>query len=392
MSTNQWKIVRLKDISQKITKGTTPTTLGSAFVESGVNFIKAEAVTFDGTIEKEKFVYITEETHEKLKRSQLQEGDILFSMAGMVLGKTAVVPRELLPANTNQALALIRLDKEVALPKFVDYYMRQKSFFAYVNRSTGQSAQPNINLEEIGNLTIYLPDLPSQERIASILSSLDSKIELNRKTAATLEATAQALFKEWFVEYQFPGASGEVEEIAGTMVPRDWRIGRLGDVCELAYGKALKAETRVPGDYPVVGSSGVVDSHHEFLVKGPGIVVGRKGTIGETTWLHTHFFPIDTTFYIVDKLGVKGLYFHYFLLQEQDFKKIGSDSAVPGLNRNEAYSNFVMIPVQELVGRFNEIAKSIFDELNTLDQQTKTLAQLRDGLLPRLMRGEVGIS
>src|SRR3954454_25339288 len=123
MSFSGWQVVKLADVATKITKGTTPTTIGDRFVNTGVNFIKAEAMTFDGTIDTSKFVRISSETHEKLKRSQLEEDDILFSMAGMVLGKTAVVKKDLLPANTNQALALIRLNKAVAFPKFIDYYM-----------------------------------------------------------------------------------------------------------------------------------------------------------------------------------------------------------------------------------------------------------------------------
>ena len=160
MNSNEWKVYRLGDLVKKITKGTTPTTLGYTFVDGGINFIRAESIQLGGGIDASKFVFIDSETHEKLKRSQLEEGDILFSMAGMVLGKTAVVRKEFLPANTNQALAIIRLKKDLASPQFVNYFMRQKSFFSYVNQSTGQSAQPNINLEEIGNLELTLPLTP----------------------------------------------------------------------------------------------------------------------------------------------------------------------------------------------------------------------------------------
>jgi type I restriction enzyme S subunit len=157
---------RLGDISDKIRKGTTPTTIGYPFVERGINFIKAESISMDGSIDASKFVFIDSRTHNKLKRSQIEEHDLLFSMAGMVLGKTAVVKRDYLPANTNQAVAVIRLNQKIAVPQYVAYFMRQKSFFNYVNQSTGQSAQPNINLEEIGNFEIVLPDLQTQTRCA----------------------------------------------------------------------------------------------------------------------------------------------------------------------------------------------------------------------------------
>jgi type I restriction enzyme, S subunit len=107
MSAKGWTICRLGELTEKITKGTTPTTIGHPFIENGINFIKAESILMDGSIDPSKFVFIDSKTHSKLKRSQIEENDLLFSMAGMVLGKTAVVKKEFLPANTNQALAII---------------------------------------------------------------------------------------------------------------------------------------------------------------------------------------------------------------------------------------------------------------------------------------------
>ena len=198
---------------------------------------KLDNRVIDGNIDSEKFVFIDSETHSKLKRSQIEEGDLLFSMAGMVLGKTAVVRKEFLPANINQALAVIRLKKNLVTPQYVAYFMRQKSFFNYVNQSTGQSAQPNINLEEIGNVEITLPDRPTQTRIAAILSALDDKIELNRKTNSTLEAIAQAIFKKWFVDFRFPGATGEMQDSELGPIPKGWRVGKLGEFGKIICGK-----------------------------------------------------------------------------------------------------------------------------------------------------------
>jgi type I restriction enzyme, S subunit len=241
----------------------------------------------------------------------------------------------------------------------------------------------------IENFEIKLPPLSYQKKAASILSSLDEKIELNRQTNQTLEAIAQSLFKEWFVDFNFPSATGEMQGSELGEIPKGWRVGKLGDACELVYGKALKSETRIPGKYPVVGSSGIVGTHKEYLVEAPGIVIGRKGTIGEVTWLHENFFPIDTTFYILDKLDTGHLVFHYFLLKEQDFEKITSDSAVPGLNRNQAMDNMIVIPHLELIDKFHKVTKRIFETIYNNEEQTKTLIRLRDSLLPKLMTGKI---
>ena len=106
---SEWQNVTIGDVTELVTKGTTPSTHGEGFTTHGVNFIKSEAVSYDGKINKSTFVYISHEMHEKLRRSQLKENDILFSMAGIFLGKTGLVTKEMLPANTNQAVAIIRV-------------------------------------------------------------------------------------------------------------------------------------------------------------------------------------------------------------------------------------------------------------------------------------------
>ena len=106
------KKIRLRDVADVITKGTTPTSIGYEFVNKGINFIKVESITEDGAFIENKFAYITDECNKKLSRSQLQENDILFSIAGAI-GRVAIVDKNILPANTNQALAIIRLHSSV---------------------------------------------------------------------------------------------------------------------------------------------------------------------------------------------------------------------------------------------------------------------------------------
>ena len=133
-------------------------------------------------INPSSFVYISEEAHQKLKRSQIKLNDVLFTMAGIFLGKVAILKdKSMLPANTIQAVAIIRISYRCANPFYVYYFLQQDSITRYVNSSTGQSAQPNINLNEISNLRIRLPSIDIQNCIVNILRSLDDKIELNNK-------------------------------------------------------------------------------------------------------------------------------------------------------------------------------------------------------------------
>jgi type I restriction enzyme S subunit len=201
---SEWKEVVLADLVTKITKGTTPPK-GQGFVDkNGINYIKSDAIEYDGTVDQNKFVLIDEETHEKFKRSQLEEGDILFSMAGNYLGKSGIVTERMLPANTNQAIAIIRLDKKLVLPQFIGFCFRQPSMITYVNSMSAQSAQPNINFQEIASLNIRLPEIQEQKEIIDVLGNLDKKITLLRQQNQTLEELTQTLFKRWFVEFEFP--------------------------------------------------------------------------------------------------------------------------------------------------------------------------------------------
>jgi len=260
----EWPTGRLREISELITKGTTPTTLGMSFVGNGVNYIKSESITPDGFIDRSKFAFIDQATHEALKRSQIKPYDLLFSMAGIYLGKTALVSPNLVPANTNQAVAIIRLDKGQADPQFVGYSLRNPRFNAYVNNLVGQSAQPNINLTEIGNLEIALPSIDEQRAIAHILGTLDDKIELNRRMNGTLEAMARAIFKSWFVDFDpvRAKASGEPpESICRRLhltpdllalfpdrfrdselgeIPEEWEVKPLDNIANYLNGLALQ--------------------------------------------------------------------------------------------------------------------------------------------------------
>ena len=184
-----------------------------------------------------------------------------------------------------------------------------------------QVGVPSISspLTSLKEVSLTLPPLVEQEAM-EVLSSLDDKIDLLHRQNKTLEEIAETLFRQWFIE--------EAQD--------DWEDGILGDVLELAYGKALKQDTRTGFGFPVVGSSGVVGYHSDYLVSGPGVVIGRKGTLGKVIYLFESFFPIDTTYYIKPKVASIGLFYEYFLLKTLNFEN--SDSAVPGLNRDIALS------------------------------------------------------
>lgn len=250
------------------------------------------------------------------------------------------------------------------------------------------AAQPNISPKLIASVEIPLPSLETQRRIASILGAYDDLIEVNRRRIAVLEEMARGLFEEWFVRFRFPGH--EAVPILDTQdgpLPEGWNWGTLGDLLSLPYGKALKADARRPGDVAVIGSSGVVGSHVEALVAGPGIVVGRKGNVGSVIWSATNFWPIDTTYYVDTRLP---LLYVYQLLQRVPFEN--SHAAVPGLNRDYALARAVMVAPDALVQRYGAFAEPLMDQVTTLERSNRSLAASRDLLLPRLISGQLSVA
>ena len=384
MSSNEWQKLTLGEISKDVSYGYTASAQSEPV---GPKFLRITDIV--GGLNWDTVPYC-EIAAREYKKCKLEIGDIVIARTGATTGITKII-KEDKKAVFASYLIRFRIDETKAAPFFVGHVLKSDNWKEFIKSVVGGSAQPGANATVLSQYEIRLPPITIQHRIADILSALDEKIELNRQTNAILEAITQAIFKEWFVDFNFPGTTGEMVESELGMIPCGWRMGKLGEICEFAYGKGLKSENRAEGEYPVVGSNGIVGTHNEYLVKGPGIVIGRKGTIGEVIWIHKDFFPIDTTFYIKDLLGVGGLYFHYFLLKGQDFKKIASDSAVPGLNRNQAYDNLIVIPTPDAIKRFNAIVLAIFKNITNDEQQSSTIAAIRDVILPKLMNGVIHV-
>lgn len=240
-----------------------------------------------------------------------------------------------------------------------------------------------IPLERFPEFPVELPSLAVQKRVVAVLSNYDDLIENNRRRMALLEDSARQLYREWFVRLRFPGHE-HTPIVDG--VPKGWESKTLGESVTLNYGKALKAELRIEGDYPVYGSSGIVGTHEKPLVQGPAIVLGRKGNVGSVYWSSKSFFPIDTVYFVSSESS--SLYL-YYVLKHMHF--ISTDVAVPGLNRDFAYSRTMLHPPETLLRSFHETVESIHAQLDKLDETNQKLRQARDLLLPRLMNGELAL-
>ena len=181
------KTVTLDEISEVITKGTTPKTIGYEFQNEGVSFLKVESISDNGRILPDKLSFVNFECHHSLKRSQLEEGDILFSIAGS-LGRTAIVTKDVLPANTNQALAIIRL-KDKTQTKFVYQCLGAKQLLDRIFENKVGVAQYNLSLKNIGDIEIPLPPIEVQQEIVDELEGYQKIIDGCRQVVENYKPT-----------------------------------------------------------------------------------------------------------------------------------------------------------------------------------------------------------
>ena len=388
-------IVTLKDITTKITKGTTPTSIGCKFEKSGINFIKSESLVDGKTIDKSKFAFISERTHERLKRSQIEENDILFSMAGMFLGKTGIATAEVVPANTNQAVAIIRVDDTKANYEYVYYYLNQKSVIHTINTTSAQSAQPNINLKQIGKIKINLPNRQKQDQIVSLLSAIDLKISNNVEINDNLFAQMQALYAAWFIDC-IP---------FGGIKPSSWQKTSIYTIADIIYGAPFSSKqfnTDGKG-IPIIRirdlkeqkvATYTTEKHPKgYLLQAGDIVVGMDGEFVPYIWGSDEAW-LNQRVCVFKNKRLKGKAFLYFtikpLLYAIEQTQVATTVIHIGKKDFDAFE--ITLPDPRVLDSFDAITTPMVEKIVENRFEIKQLELLRDALLPKLMSGELDVS
>ena len=408
-------IVTLKDITTKITKGTTPTSIGCKFEKSGINFIKSESLVDGKTIDKSKFAFISERTHERLKRSQIEENDILFSMAGMFLGKTGIATAEVVPANTNQAVAIIRVDDTKANYEYVYYYLNQKSVIHTINTTSAQSAQPNINLKQIGKIKINLPNRKKQDQIVSLLSAIDLKISNNVEINDNLLEQIRTLCTAWLSDYKpFDGA-----------VPSDWVETPLSDIAEFVSGYSYKGSEltdstiamatiknfdrkggfKLDGYKEIIPSSKLKESQHAELfdtlvahtdlTQNAEVICNAEPVMSKSGY-DDIVFSMDLVKVLPKKENVSK-FLLAAILQDKKFKAhcLGYVNGTTVLHLSKKalpeYKLFLPSDLSKL-RPLDEIVTTLYKQISSNISENTYLEELRVALLPKLMSGELDVS
>lgn len=409
---SEWRVTKIEEIAAPFSTALATGPFGSAisskyFVDSGVPVIRGSNLSADASTRliDADLVFVSQEKASEFQRSVATRGDLVFTCWGTINQVGLIDGRSKFESYivSNKQMKLT-VDPVKADHRFIYYVFSGPVKQSEILDNGIGSSVPGFNLGQLRQHEVLLPPLEEQKRIADFLETLDDRIVLLRETNATLEAVAQALFKSWFVDFDPVRAKAEgrqpecmdaataalfpdsFEESEQGEAPKGWRVLKVEDLMELAYGKALKATDRVEGPVSVYGSGGVTGYHNESLVDGPGIIVGRKGTVGSLYWEDRPFFPIDTVFFVKTK---RPLTYCYYLLQTLGLEDMNTDGAVPGLNRGNAYRLSVIVPPDTVIDEFDNLASSVRSRMFANLEQANSLTQLRDTLLPRLISGQL---
>lgn len=399
-----WKVVPLETLlrdSKGIAVGVMypgPNTPG------GVPLIKVGDVN-GGLVSLRPSYCISAEVNAEYKRTQLAGDELLITLVGNP-GECVVVKQHMAGWNAARAIAVVRL-ADPSLRVYLKTVLESTACRHLIDAVLNTTVQKTLNLKDIRLLPIPMPPKQVIQAISRFSNALNDRIALLRETNATLEAIAQALFKSWFIDFDPVRAKAEgidpegmdaataslfpdsFEESELGLVPKGWKVGKVEELMELPYGKALKATDRVNGSVPVYGSGGITGYHNEALVKGSSVIIGRKGTVGSLYWEDRPFFPIDTVFYVRTD---NTLTYCYYLLQTLGLESMNTDGAVPGLNRNNVYRLPVVVATASILKAFDEMVSSLRNKMFSNSQQAQTLTQLRDILLPRLISGQLRLA
>jgi type I restriction enzyme S subunit len=321
------------------------------------------------------------------QRAVPRAGDLILAREAPV-GNVGPVPPGVQPV-LGQRTVLIRTRPEVLDPIYLNYLLCGPELRNWMLGVASGATLPHLNMADIRSME--LPSLPSpeaQRKIAAILAAYDNLIDNNNRRIKVLEEVAQRIYREWFVDFRYPGHERVplVDSEVGP-IPDGWSSGLLGDEVEFVYGKALTADARQDGSVIVFGSGGVIGQHDEALSAGPGIVVGRKGNVGAVHWSDGPFFAIDTTYWVRSELP---LTYCYFALRDLEF--LDSHAAVPGLSRAQAYALPLVCPSRDVLETFDGLVADLFALRARWAAATTNLRATRDVLLPRLVSGAIDVT
>lgn len=333
-----------------------------------------------------------------------------FAFNPMHVGRDEVLPIALLfedePVIVSPAYVVFEVrDRERLLPEYLMMWCRRPEFDRNAWFTTDNSVRGGFSWNNFYDMELPIPSIEKQREIVKEYRTVVDRIRLNEQLNEKLEEAAQAIYKQWFVEFEFPmtveyaeaigkpelrgqpyqSCGGEMayNEVLEHDIPKGWKGSILGDVMELQRGFDLPVQHRRTGNVPVYAATGICGHHDIAKVAAPGVVTGRSGAIGEVMYVGEDFWPLNTTLW-VKAFKMCNAAHAYFLLKSIDLLSYNSGSAVPTLNRNHVNLHEVITPPQDVMDLFSEHVEKLFQAKGRTRESVLLLGRLCEVLLRRL--------
>ena len=405
----EWKEDIAADFCSSVTDGTHDSPKATI---NGKKLITSKHLK-DGYIDFESAKFISEKDYLKvIERSKVDQFDILFSMIGTI----GNIYRETSP-NIEYAvknMGIFKMGGNAIRSKWLYYWLKSKEAHAYIYERMAGSTQSYLTLDSLRKFPVVYPeDINDMENIVSILSSLDRKIELNNKINADLEEMAQAIFKNWFVDFE-PFKDGKFVDSELGMIPEGWKVGRADDFYQINIGKTPPRKehkwfSNNPADKIWVsianmGNSGIfisdsseyltkeaVDRHNIIMVPRNTILLSFKLTVGRVAIADKELTTNEAIarFILSDDKYMEYLYLY---LKKYDYNSLGSTSSIATAVNSKTIKGMQMLqPSDNVIDAFHIQVNPIFEKIRSLTKENSRLSLLRDTLLPRLMSGELEV-
>ena len=383
--------VKLGDVCHKIGSGATPKGGSTVYVNKGVTFIRSQNV-YNLRFDYDGLVYINDEAAKKLNGVTIKKNDVLLNITGDSVARTCLVPSELIPARVNQHVAIVRPDSNILNPFFLNYYLASPFMQSFMlGLAVGKGASRNAMTKDmIANFEVPCPSINIQLKIVSILKPYDDLIENNQKQIKLLEEAAQRLYKEWFVDFRFPGHEN-TEFVDG--LPSGWIQGNLGEIAEFKRGKTITKAQVHDGKVPVVaGGLEPAYYHNKANTIAPVITVSGSGAnAGFSRLYNIDVFASDCSF--ADSETTPYLFFVYAFLKENKalLDTLQKGSAQPHVYAKDINTLKLYIPPEDRLKEYCNIVSFYYGKIKRLEEQKNILTEARDRLLPKLMSGEIEV-
>ena len=381
------KYVRFKDVTINTQYGYTASETSQT--EGKYKYLRiTDIVPYFVDFEKVPFCEIPDK---QVPKYLIKEGDILVARTGATTGYNYVVPSGV--KNTVYASYLIRfvVDKSLVLPLFMKYVLKSQSYYGFVNNYIGGSAQPGMNAKVFGKFNIPKHTLPTQQKIASILSTYDTLIENNTKRIRLLEQMVENLYREWFVRFRFPGYENVGMENG---LPKGWKVKRYNEELNIRYGKGLATEQLQDTGYPVFGSNGQIGFFNSYMYADPQILISCRGASSGVVNISFPNSYVTSNSLICERTESTESEYEYlkYYFLNTNLVQYQTGSAQPQITINNIEKLKLMVPDRKVQIQFSKRVRIIDSEIFNLQEQNSLLTRQRDLLLPRLMSGKLEVT